>query len=64
MFKVKFVLTEVKSQGQGHEVKIFDTERKILSQGTQMCNKKAFFSFSSKVMLKVIFLSRSKVEVK
>ena len=41
MSKVKFFQKKVKSQGQGHEVKIFGTERKVLSQGIHMCNMKA-----------------------
>ena len=40
MSKVKFVQKKVKSQGQGHDVKIFCMERKVLSQGTHMCNMK------------------------
>ena len=41
MSKVKFFQKYVKSQGQGHKVKIFGRERKVLSQGTHMCNMKA-----------------------
>ena len=49
MSKVKFFQKEVNSQG--HAVKIFGTERKVLSQGTHEC----VISFSSKVITKVKF---------
>ena len=34
MSNVKFFQKQVKSQGQSHEVKIFGTGRKVLSQGS------------------------------
>ena len=39
--KVKFFQKKVKSQGQGHKVKIFGMDRKVLSQATNMYNMKA-----------------------
>ena len=39
--KVKFFQKKVKSQGQGHKVKIFCIDRKVLSQGIHLCNIKA-----------------------
>ena len=48
MSKGKFFQKYVKSQGQGHEVKNFGTERKVLQY-------ECFISFSSKVIAKVKF---------
>ena len=54
MTKVKIFENWVKSQGQGHRVKAFDTNRKVLPQGTHNCNMTAlsllviaYFSFES-----------------
>ena len=43
MVKVKFVKSrsKVKSQGQGHKVKIFGMDRKVLPQGIHTCNMRA-----------------------
>ena len=41
MVKVKFFQNKVKSQGQGHKVKIFGMDRKVLPQGIHTCNMKA-----------------------
>ena len=35
---VKYFQKQVKSQGQGHEFNIFDTNSMILSQKIHMCN--------------------------
>ena len=40
MVNVKFFQKQVKSQSQGHKVKIFGMDRKVLSKGTNMCNMK------------------------
>ena len=39
--KVKCFQKQVKIQGQGHNVNFFGTDRKVLSQGTHICNMKA-----------------------
>ena len=41
MVKVKFFQKWVKSQGQGHEVKIVGSNRKVLPQEIHMSNMKA-----------------------
>ena len=47
MAKVKFFQKYVKSQGQ--EVKTFDINRKVLSQGIHLCNIKALSPFVKKL---------------
>ena len=49
MAKVKFFKKYVESQGQVPSVKTFDTNRKVLPQGTHTCNMKALSLFGSKV---------------
>ena len=49
MTKVKFFQKYVKSQGQGHEVKNFSIDRKVLSQGMNLCNIKALSPFVKKL---------------
>ena len=50
MAKVKFFFQkQVKSQGQGHEVKTFGVDRKVLSQGIHLCNIKALSPFVKKL---------------
>ena len=41
MAKVKFFQKYVKSQGQGHKVKLFGMDRKVLPQEIHTCNMKA-----------------------
>ena len=41
MVKVKFFQKQVKSQGQGHTVKLFGMDRKVLPQEIHTCNMKA-----------------------
>ena len=38
-----------KSEGQGHEVKNFGIDRKVLSQGLHLCNIKALSPFVKKI---------------
>ena len=45
MAKVKFLQKLVKSQGQGHKVKNFGIDRKVLSQGIHLCIIKALSPF-------------------
>ena len=47
--KVKFFQKKVKSQGQGHKVKIFGTDRKVFSQGIHICNMKALSQLVKKL---------------
>ena len=48
MVKVKFFQKWVKSQGQGHEVKKFGSNRKVLLQQIHMWNMKPYlFWFKS-----------------
>ena len=53
--RLSFFQKYVKSQGQGHEVKNFGIDRKVLSQGIHLCNIKALPPFVKKVMVKVKF---------
>ena len=56
MAKVKFFQKYVKSQGQGHKVKNFGTERKILSQGIHLCIIKALSPFVTKLWSRLSLL--------
>ena len=65
MAKVKFFQKHVKSKGQGEEVKSSGTNRKVLSQGKHMFDRKPYlFWFKSYGQAKVFSKSRSKVKVK
>ena len=56
MAKVKFYQRLVKSQGQGHEVKNFGIDRKVLSQGIHLCNIKALSLFVKKLWSRLSLL--------
>ena len=65
MVKVKFFQKKVKSQGQDHKVKNFVSNRKVLSQGIDMCNITAISLLAKKLLPRLSFIkSRSKVKVK
>ena len=65
MAKVKVFQKKVKLQGQGHEVKIYSTMRKVLSQGIHMCNMKALSLLVIKLWPSLRFVkSRSNFKVK
>ena len=46
------------SQGQGHYVKYISINRKVLSQGIDVCNIESPITFGSKVMVKVKFFQK------
>ena len=54
--KVKFFQKKVKIQGQGHEVKNFGIDRKVLSQGIHFCNIKALSPFVKKLWSRLSLL--------
>ena len=49
-------LSFFKSQGQGHEVKNFGIDRKVLSQGKHLCNIKALSPFVKKLWSRLSLL--------
>ena len=58
MSKVKFFQEYVKFQGQGHEVKIFDMDRKVLPQGISMLNLKALSLSFQRLMPRLCFFQK------
>ena len=54
--KVKFFQKKVKSQGQGHKVKNFGIDRKVMSQGIHLCNIKALSLSVQKLWLRLSLL--------
>ena len=66
MVKVKFFQKKVKSQGQGHEVKKFGSNRKVLPQEIHLLNMKALSLLVQKLWPRLSFFFKSwpKVKVK
>ena len=65
MVKVKFCQKYVKSQGQGHDVNNFGSNRKVLPQQIHMRNMKVLSLLVQKLWPRLSFVkSRSKVKVK
>ena len=63
--KVKFFQKKVKSQGQGHEVKNYGIDRKVLPQEIHKWNMKTWSLLVQKLWPRLSFFkSRSKVKVK
>ena len=54
--RLSFFKSKVKSQGQGHEVKNFGIDRKVLSQGIHLCNIKALSPFVKKLWSRLSLL--------
>ena len=64
MVKVKFFQKYIKNQGQGHKVKKFCTNRKVLSQGIDVLYE-ALSLLAKKLWSRLsVFKSRSNLKVK
>ena len=58
MVQVKFFQKQVKSQGQGHEVKNFGSNRKVLPQEIHMWNMKALSLLVQKLWPRLSFFQK------